>query len=109
MGWRRNIFTGELEEFESPEGGREVIFRSEVKYDPGRADSPWSRDLISHGMAVHPSQVAQFNEDAKRHGTGAFYRPDGTAAFSTRRSRALEARRRGMFDKDAGYKDYAGR
>jgi hypothetical protein len=77
-------------------------------HGPERHVSAYDRPLVAQSMGVHPSQVAQFNEDAKRHGTGAFYRPDGNPEFSSRGARAREMRRRNMFDKQAGYSDWAG-
>lgn len=110
MAMRRNWLTGEWEEYEPPQDGREIIFRGEIPEGAvtGRANSPWSTPLVSDACAIHPDQAGQFSEDAKRHGTGAWYNSKGQAVFESRQARARELKRRGFFDKDAGYGDYAG-
>lgn len=120
--WRRNLFTGKLEQVPSDGGGRHIIYREEVYYQPKRQADPWGRgkDAISRPLSIKPEEatpekIAALNENAKRNGTGAYYTPDGACHTPTRGSRAREmpARRNfdgmGYQDNDAGYSDYAGR
>jgi hypothetical protein len=111
MGMRRNWLTGEWEEFESPADGREIIAREELPpgRDVQRCGNAWSKPWVSEALSVHPKQVAEFNEAAKRNNTGAFYRQDGKLVCESRGARARECRARGVFDKQGGYGDYTGR
>ena len=64
------------------------------------------KPLVSDAMSVLPKQAAKFNEDARRQGiTGVYYRPDGLCEITSRKGRAMESARRGMYDGDAGYGD----
>ena len=64
------------------------------------------KPLVSYTLGVLPRQAAKFNEDARRQGIkGVFYRPDGLCEITSRKGRAMEASRRGMYDGDAGYGD----
>lgn len=125
MGWKRDIFSGELVETLESGQGRQVIFRGSLPYGEatvrGRRGDPWDtgRDHVALAMSIKPEEatperIAHENKMAKRHGTGAYYTPDGRCHTPTRGSRAKEMRRphRGGFryqDNDAGYGDYAGR
>ena len=112
MGFKRDIFTGELVEFESSETGRELIYQEEIApsmQQGRRAGSAWSKPLVSQAMSVHPEQYKEFNESAKRYGTGAFYDKNGDCHLPTRSARNKEMKRRRMFDKSGGYGDYCGK
>ena len=109
MGFRRSIWTGELEEVASEGGGRHIISQEEI---PAHLDNTkvgnraYNRPLVSQAMGVHPGQAAEMNEAAKRNGTGAFYDPKtGNAVFESRGSRSREMAARGMFDNQGGYGD----
>jgi len=83
--------------------------RAEIRGSQGAYNKPW----VSEALAVPIEQMNTFNELSKRHGTGARYVPhrDGKYAnlvCESRSSRAREMQLRGVFDKDAGYKDYSG-
>jgi hypothetical protein len=112
MGMRRNWLTGEWEEFESPEGGRQVIARilPEGAIE-GSGASVWSRGWSSTAMSVPMEQMEKFNGDARRHGTGAYYVPDPTSpgyakcVCDTRKARYNEMARRNYFDRNGGYGD----
>jgi hypothetical protein len=107
----RDLFTGEVveREFET-EDGRAIIGRTTVPEGAveGGHVSPWNRPWESKSLAVHPAQVAQFNELAQKNGTGAFYKPDGTLQCESRGARNREMRARNVKDGDAGFGDYAG-
>lgn len=116
--FKRDLFTGELVEDKSGEGGRQIIYREEIPeyMDQTRVGTanPYSKEWVTETLAVPIEQMEQFNADAKRHGTGAYYRPTRDGQYAalvcpTRRSRAREIKRRGAFDRQAGYGDYAGR
>lgn len=105
----RNLFTGELEEREfETESGRVLLYKEDTGSMPTKTrGSAWSRAWESQAAAIHPSQVAEFNAAAKKHGTGAQYKPDGTLVCETRGARRKELIRRNLFDGDAGYGDPA--
>lgn len=122
----RDLFTGELKEVPSDGGGRRVIYREPV--DPilaqivsGRANDPWSGpDHISRPLSLKPEdatpeRIERENAEARRHGTGAYFTPDGLCHTPTRGSRSREMRRprdnntAGYMDLDAGFGDWAGR
>lgn len=75
---------------------------------------------FSRSMGVQPYEVDQANEDLRRDGNtaGEYLKhdaiingvrvPAGTFVTDSRKSRAQEMKRRGMYDKDAGYGDHAG-
>lgn len=107
--FRRHWLTGELEEVPYElEHGRAIIARIEPENGvTGHADGAYSsaKPFTSTSLGIHPSQVKAFNEEARKQGTGAYYRPDGTMVCETRRSRNRELARRGYGDADAGYGD----
>jgi len=126
--FRRNVFTGVLEEiwddpaveFEAQnEKMREKTAHMVRK--SSRHVNPWDtgKDHICKAMSIKPEEatparIAWENEQSKRHGTGAYYDKQGNCYTPTRGSRSKEMRRphRGGFryqDNDAGYGDYAGR
>lgn len=60
--------------------------------------------LRSESMGVLPHMAKEFNEGARRSGTGARYcEKTGDCVVTSDGSRNREMERRGMFDKDAGY------
>lgn len=80
------------------------------------------RHYISRSIGVTSLEEArEANEDMRRHGiTAAEYLtedrvidgrrvPAGTFVATDRSARTAEFKRRGFFDRDAGYGDYAGR
>lgn len=110
----RSWFTQELNEVcdDSP-GGHQIIAAEDTSHMVGGShhaayNKPWE----SEALAVPIEQMGTFNELSKQHGTGARYVPttNGYAKLvcESRSSRAREMQLRGVFDKDAGYKDYAG-
>lgn len=120
MGLRRNWLTGEWEEFESINGVQVSHARTDadgnVEVVPGRGPreehaSGFNGYESRLAMAVPIEQMAVFNENARRHGTGAVYVPDplspsyAKATFGDRESRKKEMRLRNMFDREGGYGD----
>lgn len=64
----------------------------------------WSRPLVSDAAGCHPSQVKEFNENAKKAGfSGVFFSKDGSAHFSTRGQRAGYLNHMGYHDRSGGY------
>lgn len=75
---------------------------------------------FSRSIGVQPHEAVEANEDMRRAGiTDGEYLteervingqrvPAGTFVTESRRARAQEFKRRGYFDADAGYGDYAG-
>lgn len=111
----RSWFSNELEEIndDSP-GGRQIIARGETHGMPeGRHGAAYNKPWQSEALGVPLSQMADFNEAAQKAGTGARYVPSRDKSFAvcecdSRSSRAREMQLRGVFDKDAGYRDYTG-
>jgi hypothetical protein len=114
MALKRDWFTDELVEYESDCVGRQIIAREDTSGMVGGKSgayngTPWQ----SEALGIPLSQMAEFNELSHRHGTGARYVPNRSGTFavcecSSKGSRAREMKLRGVFDKDAGYGDYAG-
>lgn len=68
----------------------------------------WGVGVESVGAGCHPSQVEEFNEDARKAGLmGVEFMPNGNVRFSSRRARARYLRHMGLYDRDAGYSDPA--
>ena len=113
MGYRINVFTGELEEVGCGPGGRQILYRSPQPTNLGkRYANPWDRgkDHVCRPLSLlpelaTPERVAQENEAARHHGTGAVFAPDGSCYLPTRGSRRSEMRRRKMIDNDGCYGD----
>lgn len=109
--FRRNIFTGELEEVPSEGGGRKVIARTTVSPHlvQNKTGSAWGRPLVDTSLAVPIEEIDAQNEAAKRHGTGAYYVPGdhgfANVVFDSRQARAREYARRECFDGNGGYGD----
>ncbi len=120
MGLRRNWLTGEWEEFESINGVQVTHARTDKDGNVEVVEGSGPREQGASGfngyelrlaMAVPIEQMAIFNENARRHGTGAQYIPDplspsyAKAVFGDRESRRKEMVLRNMFDRDGGYGD----
>lgn len=107
---RRNIFTGEIEEFESSPDGRQIVSRERLPYGEQtvmkRHRNPYNKPWRSRSLGVPYYQAAEFNEAAKAAGTGAFYdMRTGEMVCESKSSRKREVERRGMYDNDGGYSD----
>ena len=62
-------------------------------------------DFTSEALAVHPDQVGEANERAKRHGLGTKYDRNGFAHIPDRADRKRLLRLEGMHDNHGGYGD----
>ncbi len=65
------------------------------------------KPLVSDGLAVHPKQVKEAIEDARKKGVPVDFLPDGRPVFTSREQRKNYMRAYGFFDKHAGYGDAA--
>jgi hypothetical protein len=65
------------------------------------------KPLASDGLAVHPSQVKEATEDAKKKGVPTEFMPDGRPVFTSREQRKRYCQMYGFFDKSGGYGDAA--
>lgn len=70
---------------------------------PGVPGEGWP--LVSEALAVHPKQVKQANDRARRHGISVEYLPDGRVKIPSRHERAKLLRLEGRHDKSGGYGD----
>lgn len=78
-----------------------------TKPDPGASLCGW-KPLISDALAVHPSQIPEAIEDAKRKGLGEVdFLKDGRPRFNSRGAFNAYLKAYGFFNKDAGYGDVA--
>ena len=70
----------------------------------------WSTGHRSDALSVHPSQVDEFNQEAKNRGfTAIEFEPDGTCVAHSRKQLKQYMEYRGFYNKDAGYGDAAPR
>lgn len=64
---------------------------------------------VSDAMAVHSNQVNEFNEMYKAAGvTGARHLPNGQLEYDSNHARNEVMKMRGLYDRDAGYGQWAG-
>lgn len=96
--FRRNLFTGELEELPTEtENGVAVLYREDVKREI-RTGSTTSREHHSLSGAVNPLQAERMTEEAKRAGIHIHYdRKTGALVSGCRSALRAEAKRRGMY------------
>lgn len=105
----------ELNEQHDPPAPEGPKVENAATYSEKRISDPYSRTWSSTAMSVPIEQIDSFNEAARRAGTSARYVPDkrnpgfAVCECDSKRSRSRELKSRGMFDKEAGYGDYAGR
>lgn len=104
--WRRNLFTDEMEYVEVEPFER----AASSGRDPRKTYSTaYSTPQVSVAAGVHSGQAAEFNEMYKQHGiTGAYHRQDGALVISDNNSRNEVMKVRGLFDREAGYRQWAG-
>lgn len=116
--FRRNIFTGELEEVPSEGGGRQILYRGSAPkhYNPKPVGTP-NYDRVCRPLSLKPEEatpqrIEAENEAARKYGSGAWFDKKGQCHTSTRGSQNREMKRRGdmggtpMANFDAGYGDY---
>lgn len=104
----------------SREGGREVprffadgreVTREEFdRLFPPRPAGDGSgligwKPVVSDALAVHPGQVAEATEDAKRKGVPTDFLPDGRPILRSRQHRRAYLKAYGFHDNDGGYGD----
>lgn len=105
--YRRNIFTGELEEVEFE--GSHVIYRGELKTEPKGYNVAWSKEFRSRALGVHPSEVPEANRRIKELGISGYFDRKGDFRTNSRQARNKLLYHKGCFDKDGSYGDYTGR
>lgn len=103
---RTNVFTGEREWVDF-EAGVEVL--NDGWNNPKTYSTAWTTEHKSLAAAVHSSQAAEFNEFYKSHNIAAYHDKDGVLHSSDRNAFNRVQQVRGLFNRDAGYGDYAGR
>lgn len=67
----------------------------------------YSRPVLSDALAVHPKQVKEAIEDARKRGVPTEFAPDGRPLIRSRQHRNAYLRAYGFHDRDAGYSDPA--
>lgn len=66
----------------------------------------WARPLVSTSAGCQPSQVDEFNKEARDAGfTGVSFNKEGDVSFSTRGQRKKYLAHIGMCDRSGGYSD----
>lgn len=70
----------------------------DLKADVGRGIVP--KENISDALAVHPKQIKEFSEDAKRRGLSVEFLPDGRAKFKSNMEKRRYAKAYGFHNKD---------
>jgi len=69
----------------------------------------YSTPLVSKSLGCHSSQVKEFNEMYRRHGiTGARHFTNGDLEISDNNARNRVMQVRGVYDRNAGYHQWAG-
>ena len=83
----------------------ECLAQAEVAVNYNAQPSIRGRIQKSMGLSCHPSQVAEFNENARKQGlTAVSFDKDGTCrmpSFGKQRTQYMQFR--GVFDKDGSY------
>lgn len=110
MAFKRDLFTGEVVEVASPEGGREILYRQEIPphlQQRRTRCNPWRKPWVGQSVAVNPKQVDHFNQELADHSvSGAHYDPStGNLVCESRRARREAVRLRGFHDHNGGYSD----
>lgn len=77
-------------------GGRQRLMEVGVQLSQSRTRAyDWEKPLVSHAVAVQPSQVKEFNAGVAAEGIrGVHYRPDGQVEFSSKQAMQRELKRR---------------
>ena len=70
---------------------------------PGKRKRTWP--MVSNAMGVHPDQIPEFMEDARKHGIALNFTPDGGAIFESPGQRKEYCRIKGEHDRNGGYGD----
>ncbi len=63
------------------------------------------KPILSEALAVHPEQVQEAIEDAKKKGVPTDFLPDGRAVLTSRSHRKAYLRAYGFHDRSGGYGD----
>jgi hypothetical protein len=71
---------------------------------PGASLLGW-KPLSSEAAAVHPDQIEEAREDARRLGVPTEFDPEGRPIFTSRSHRRAYLRAYGFHDRDGGYGD----
>jgi hypothetical protein len=71
----------------------------------GRSCTTTCWPMVSDALAVHPKQVEQARERAKRHGISVEYRDNGQCVIPDRAERRRLLRLEGFHDRSGGYGD----
>lgn len=117
MGFRRDIFSGELIYFDTEkekEQFRQSIEAIKAKYAKprlvsGRAGVSWSKGKYDNALGVPVHQAKAEDDAAVKAGTGVRYdHRTGQAYYESRGARNREMMRRGLIDKSGGYGDFTG-
>ena len=70
----------------------------------GRGLCGW-KPIVSDALAVHPDQVAEATEHAKKMGVPTDFQPDGRPILTSRSHRRAYLKTYGFHDREGGYGD----
>lgn len=81
------------------------LFRDGFLVHDGVEKERLNNPKLSDALAVHPKQVQEATERAKRHGIPTYYRPDGRPEIVSRAHQKKLLKLEGYFNRDGGYND----
>ena len=81
------------------------IYRRDFRAEFCGKHTPGNWPMASDAAGVHPGQVDQAHEHARRVGIPTEFTADGRAIFTSRRHRRDYCRAIGLHDRNAGYSD----
>lgn len=104
--YRRNIFTDALEWVDVDTSD---FTKAATKDERKVYSTLYSQPEVSMSAGCHSSQVSEFNQMYREKGiTGAYHRADGALVIEDNNSRNRVLQERGLYDRDAGYRQWAG-
>jgi len=85
--------------------GRRASRDMGAEHATGPVPGAWPK--LCDASGVHPDQIPEAIQKAKRHGIDMEFHPDGRAKYTSRKHRKDYLRSIGLFDRSAGYGDPA--
>lgn len=83
----------------------DTLYKRTRKTGRAAGNRPWARPLASDALAVHPKQIKEAVEDARKKGVALDFDKHGRPLFRDRNHRKRYCKAYGIFDRDGGYGD----